>query len=165
MNHKEKCMQAGMDDFLAKPVRLDMLKSGLRRWSLMANSRRRQHPETSKSAANYGDDIIGRLQNRAGIIDSKALDEFINLFIDDASARIEVMRQALTERDLKTLRRECHALKGACLEMGVTSLSGCCDALGKASRDNRVADLPAEFERLAAEFQRVRPIFEEGRAG
>jgi hypothetical protein len=49
--------------------------------------------------------------------------------------------------------------------MGVTSLGSCCDALGKASRDNRVADLPAEFERLAAEFQHVRPIFEEGRAG
>ena len=73
------------------------------------------------------------------------------------------MRHALAEQDLNTLRRECHALKGACLEMGVTSLGGCCDALGKASRDNRLEDLPAEFDRLAAEFQRVRPIFEEGR--
>jgi two-component system sensor histidine kinase/response regulator len=163
VDHREKCMQAGMDDFLAKPVRLDTLKSGLRRWSLMANSRRRQQPDGSKSLANSGDDIIGRLQNRAGIIDSRALDEFISLFIDDASGRIETMRHALAERDLNTLRRECHALKGACLEMGVTNLGNCCDALGKASRDNRVGDLPAEFERLAAEFQRVRPIFEEGR--
>jgi HPt (histidine-containing phosphotransfer) domain-containing protein len=73
------------------------------------------------------------------------------------------MREALAERDLKTLRRECHALKGACLEMGVTSLGGCCDALGKASRDNRLRDLPVEFDRLAAEFRRVRPIFEERR--
>ncbi len=163
VQHKEKCMQAGMDDFLAKPVRLDMLKSGLRRWSLMADSRRRQLPGVSQFRPNSGDDIIGRLQNRAGIIDSKALDEFISLFIDDTSTRIEVMRHALTEHDLKTIRRECHALKGACLEMGVTGLGSCCEALGKASRDNRVDDLPAEFDRLAAEFQRVRPIFEEGR--
>jgi two-component system sensor histidine kinase/response regulator len=164
MNHKERCMQAGMDDFLAKPVRLDMLKSGLRRWSLMANSRRRQHPEASGSVSKNGEDIIGRLQNRAGIIDRKALEEFITLFIDDASTRIDTMRDALAEQDLKTIRRECHALKGACLEMGVTSLSSCCDALGKASRDNRLRDLPTEFNRLAAEFQRVRPIFEEGRS-
>jgi HPt (histidine-containing phosphotransfer) domain-containing protein len=164
MNHKERCMQAGMDDFLAKPVRLDMLKSGLRRWSLMANSRRRQHPAASGSVSKNGEDIIGRLQNRAGIIDRKALEEFITLFIDDASTRIDTMRDALAEQDLKTIRRECHALKGACLEMGVTSLSSCCDALGKASRDNRLRDLPTEFDRLAAEFQRVRPIFEEGRS-
>ena len=162
--HKDKCMQAGMDDFLAKPVRLDMLKSGLRRWALMANSRRRQLPRAPRFQSSSDADIIGRLQDRSGINDSKVLDEFIGLFIDDASARIEVMRHALTEQDLNTVRRECHALKGACLEMGVTSLGHCCEALGKASRDNRVADLPAEFDRLAAEFQRVRPIFEEGRS-
>ena len=161
--HKQKCMQAGMDDFLAKPVRLDTLKSGLRRWALMANSRRRQLPDASQLPSTSGADVIARLQERAGIIDSKALDEFISLFIDDTNSRIEVMRHALSENDLNTVRRECHALKGACLELGVTSLGNCCEALGKASRDNRVADIPAEFDRLAAEFQRVRPIFEEGR--
>jgi two-component system sensor histidine kinase/response regulator len=162
-NHKETCMQAGMDDFLAKPVRLDMLKSGLRRWSLMSNSRRRQQPDTTESVAGAGDDIIGRLQNRAGVIDSNALDEFIDLFLSDASSRLEVLQEALRKSDLKTIRRECHALKGACLEMGVTSLSSRCEALGKASRDKRVDDLPTELDRLTAEFERVRPIFEAGR--
>jgi signal transduction histidine kinase/DNA-binding response OmpR family regulator len=162
-NHKERCLQAGMDDFLAKPVRLDMLKSGLRRWSLMANSRRRQEPDTAESAQNDGSDIIARLQDRAGVINGDALDEFINLFIADTTARLGVMQRALHKSDLKTIRRECHALKGACLEMGVPSLGSRCDALGKASRDNRLDDLPLELDRLTAEFERVRPIFEEGR--
>ena len=161
-DHKEKCMQAGMDDFLAKPVRLDTLKSGLRRWSLMANARRRQLPDAGGTEMNDGDDIIARLRDRAGVVDSAVLEEFIRLFVDDASARIELMRRALDDRDLETIRRECHALKGACLEMGVTTLSGCCDAFGKASRDQRLDDLPAEFRRLASEFERVRPIFEQG---
>ena len=163
VNHKEQCLQAGMDDFLAKPIRLDMLKSGLRRWSLMASSRRRQQPNAPESAHKTVSDVITRLQDRAGVIDGDALDEFIGLFIEDTSARLDVMQQALVNSDLKTIRRECHALKGACLEMGVTSLSSRCDALGKASRDNRVDDLPGELERLAAEFERVRPIFEESR--
>ncbi len=163
IDHREKCMQAGMDDFLAKPVRLDTLKSGLRRWSLMASSRRRQIPDVAGTATKDGDDIIARLQDRAGIFDSNVLDEFISLFVDDASARIELMRRALDDGDLETIRRECHALKGACLEMGVTTLSGCCEAFGKASRDRRLDDLPTEFHRLAAEFERVRPIFEQGR--
>ncbi len=162
-DHKEQCMQAGMDDFLAKPVRLDMLKTGLRRWSLTANSRRRQQPDATESVAGAGEDIVGRLQNRAGVIDSAALDEFIDLFIDDTCSRLEVLQDALRKSDLKTIRRECHALKGACLEMGVTGLSSCCDALGKASRDKRIGDLPTELNRLTAEFERVRPIFEAGR--
>lgn len=162
-DHKEKCLQAGMDDFLAKPVRLDMLKSGLRRWSLMANSRRRQQSHASEAVQNDGSDIIARLQDRAGVVNGDALDEFISLFIADTTARLDVMQQALRKSDLKTIRRECHALKGACLEMGVPSLSSRCDALGRASRDNRLDDLPGEFDRLTAEFERVRPIFEEGR--
>jgi CheY-like chemotaxis protein len=163
-NHREKCMQAGMDDFLAKPVRLDMLKSGLRRWSLMADSRRRQQPDTTESVVRRGEDIVARLQSRAGIIDSKVLDEFIDLFINDTSSRLEVLQDALSKSDLNTIRRECHALKGACLEMGMTGLSSCCDALGKASRDERLDDLPTELNRLTSEFERVRPIFEAGRS-
>ena len=163
VNHKEQCLQAGMDDFLAKPVRLDMLKSGLRRWSLIANSRRRQQPGTLEFVQKEGSDIIARLQDRAGVINGDALDEFISLFIADTSARLDVMKRALRKSDLNTIRRECHALKGACLEMGVTNLSSCCDALGQASRDNRLDDLPVELGRLTAEFERVRPIFEEGR--
>jgi signal transduction histidine kinase/CheY-like chemotaxis protein len=163
VNHKEQCLQAGMDDFLAKPVRLDMLKSGLRRWSLMANSRRRQQADTLEFVQKDSSDIIAQLQDRVGVISGDALDEFISLFIADTSARLDVIRRALRKSDLKTIRRECHALKGACLEMGVTSLSSCCDALGQASRDNRLDDLPVELGRLTAEFERVRPIFEEGR--
>ena len=162
-NHKDQCLQAGMDDFLAKPVRLDMLKSGLRRWSMMSNSRRRQQPNAPEPACNDVGDIIARLQDRSGVINRDALDEFIGLFIDDTSSRLTVMQQALQDSDLTTIRRECHALKGACLEMGVTTLSNCCEALGKASRDNRIDDLPVELERLTAEFERVRPIFEESR--
>ena len=129
----------------------------------MANSRRRQQADTVQSVQRDGSDIIARLQDRAGIINGDALDEFISLFIADTAARLDVMQQALRKSDLKTIRRECHALKGACLEMGVPSLSSCCDALGQASRDNRLDDLPVELGRLTAEFERVRPIFEEGR--
>ncbi|MDH3864440.1 MAG: response regulator, partial [Gammaproteobacteria bacterium] len=165
VNHKEQCMQAGMDDFLAKPVRLDTLRTGLRRWSLMADSRRRHQPVARDSAEHTGADIIARLQNRAGFIDNQALDQFIDLFINDTDARLGILRSALEQTDLETIRRECHALKGACLEMGVSGLSSCCDALGKASRDKRIDDLAEELNRLTAEFERVRPIFEAGRNG
>ena len=99
------------------------------------------------------------------MIDSRALDEFIELFLTDTTSRIEILHDALGKKDLNTIRRQCHALKGACLEMGVTSLGSCCEALGKASRDRRVDDLPSELQRLTAEFERVRPIFEAGRNG
>jgi len=159
--HKDRCLEAGMDDFLAKPVRLDTLKSGLRRWSYMADARR---PQDDGFAHDASPAFASRLRDATGVVDADVLDEFINLFLDDTRSRLEIMKSALDKQDVDTIRRECHALKGACLELGVSRLGSCCDALGQASRDLRLDDLPAELHRLTAEFERVRPIFEAGRS-
>jgi len=159
-NHREQCLHAGMDDFLAKPIRLDTLKSGLRRWSIMAESRRVQLPDAAAELQVESNDIIERLRERAGPVSGEIIDEYIDLFLDDTASRIDILRTALEQRDLDTMRRECHALKGACLELGVSRLGSCCDALGKASKDRRVDDLSPAMYRLTAEFDRVRPMFE-----
>ena len=159
-NHREECLHAGMDDFLAKPIRLDTLKSGLRRWSFMADSRRVQAPEATLESRDEGRAIIERLQDRAGLVSDEIIGEYIDLFLDDTASRLIILRTALEQRDLDTVRRECHALKGACLELGVSRLGSCCDALGQASRDKRLDELPSAMYRLTAEFDRVRPMFE-----
>jgi signal transduction histidine kinase/CheY-like chemotaxis protein len=159
--HRDQCLRAGMDDFLPKPIRLDTLKAGLRRWSNMSYSRRVQLPDATASRAPAQDvELVGRLQDRTGDVGDEFVGEFIDLFLDDTASRIEILRVALDKQDLETLRRECHALKGACLELGVADLGTCCDDLGKASREKRFDELPGALHRLAAEFDRVRPIFE-----
>ncbi|MDH3531376.1 MAG: response regulator [Gammaproteobacteria bacterium] len=158
--HREKCLRAGMDDFLAKPVRLDTLKSGLRRWSFMADSRRVQSPAATATSFPEGDAIRERLLDRTSAVSDEVVDEFIDLFLDDTASRIEVLQTALQQKDLKTMRRECHALKGACLELGISGLGSCCDELRQASRDKRLDDLPSALHRLTAEFARVKPVFE-----
>ena len=158
--HREECLHAGMDDFLAKPVRLDTLKAGLRRWAYMSDSRRVQVHHSTRAASPASGEIIERLHDRAGVDSDELIGEFIDLFLDDTTSRLEILQVALEEHDLETLRRECHALKGACLELGVADLGTCCDDLGKASREKRVNDLPGALHRLTAEFERVRPIFE-----
>jgi len=162
-DHRERCLHAGMDDFLAKPIRLDTLKAGLRRWAYMSDSRRVQMHNSTETALPESGEIIERLQDRAGVESDELVGEFIDLFLDDTASRLEILHVALEKRDLETLRRQCHALKGACLELGVAEMSSCCDALGQACREKRFDDLPVELHRLSAEFDRVRPIFEAGK--
>jgi signal transduction histidine kinase/CheY-like chemotaxis protein len=159
--NREKCLDAGMDDFLTKPIRLDTLTTGLTRWAGMSVSRRSQLPEGEAVSAD--ESFVDQVQERAGVADAAVIDEFIDLFLDDTASRIEGLHTALQQRDLKTVRRECHALKGACLELGVEQLGACCDDLGRASREQRYEDLPLALDRLTAEFDRVRPLFEAGK--
>ena len=160
--HREKCLAAGMDDFLTKPIRLETLTTGLRRWAGMSVSRRSQLA-VADAASAHEEAYVEQLQERAGVADSAVIGEFIDLFLDDTASSIETMHSALEQRDLKAVRRECHALKGACLELGVTRLGAFCDELGLASREQRFDDLPLALGRLSAEFDRVRPIFEAGK--
>jgi len=159
-DHREQCLNSGMDDFLAKPIRLDTLKAGLRRWSNMSFSRRVQLPGAVARDETASDEIVDRLLERAGDVGNEFFGEFIDLFLEDTNLRLEVLHSALEQSDLETVRRECHALKGACLELGVAEMGGYCDALGQASRDKRIDDLPDALQRLTAEFERVRPLFE-----
>jgi len=159
--HKSKCLQAGMDDFLAKPIRLQVLKSGLRRWSSLINGGSSEAGVAEQASGIVDDqDIVRQLRDRAGNGGVNFVNEYIDLFLQDTASRLDIMRAAVEHEDQVTLGRECHALKGACLEVGVSDLGAYCDALRDASRDRRFDEIPEALLRLSEEFSRIKPVFE-----
>jgi signal transduction histidine kinase/CheY-like chemotaxis protein/HPt (histidine-containing phosphotransfer) domain-containing protein len=159
--HKSRCLHAGIDDFLTKPVRLEMLRRGLHRWSLLlGKSPADASIADASSAASLEQDLFAHLQDRAGVDGREFVRNYIDLFLDDTATRLEVLRAAVERQDHETLRRESHALKGACLEFGVTRMSDRCDALRDASRAGHPDEQFAALLGLRQEFDRVRPVFE-----
>ena len=161
--HRMRCLRAGMDDFLAKPVRLDTLRDGLNRWSVMMRARRDNGDGAPAGHSREVQSLLARMRERVGEASGGSLDEYIDLFLSDTTTRLEVLRAALERDDVATVRRECHALKGACLELGVSKLGQCCDVLRDASRNGGADAMPAALRHLSEEFDRVRPLFEAGK--
>ena len=155
------CLQAGMDGFIAKPLRLETLESGLRRWSSLAgkNTNDADAPNNA-SETTLDQDALSQLWDRAGANGESFLSNYIDLFLQDTTSRLEILRAALERKDHETLSRESHAVKGACLEFGVTRMSDCCDALRRASRDGHFDELPDVLRQLGHEFDRVKPVLE-----
>lgn len=159
--HRAKCLAAGMDDFLTKPIRLQTLVSGLQKWSSLMDQSVADpdEPEDSPEPPIDSQTFL-RLRDRAGANSEAFLSTYIDLFLQDTESRLQILNAALEHQDLKTLAREGHALKGACLEFGLTRMSNFCDALETASRDGHLDELADALRRLTDEFERIQPIFE-----
>jgi CheY-like chemotaxis protein/HPt (histidine-containing phosphotransfer) domain-containing protein len=159
--HKSRCLRAGMDDFLTKPIRLEMLRRGLHRWSLLLGKSPAEAGGAHTSPIpGVKQDLFTQLRDRAGVGGRGFVQNYIDLFLDDTATRLEVLRAALERQDHATLRRESHALKGACLEFGIARMGERCDALRDASRAGHLDEESAALDGLRQEFDRVRPVFE-----
>ena len=159
-SHRAQCLAAGMDDFIAKPVRLDKLKTGLGRWRVVARQRREKG--TNGSAASQ---IREQLIKRTGQNDDSFLNNYIGLFLDDTSERLASLSLAVTDGDEYRIRREGHALKGACLEFGAERMARYCEDLSAAASNHKFDEAAAVAQKLLQEFDRLRPVFESATSG
>lgn len=165
----EKCLDAGMDDYLAKPVKIDELHKALERW-LPARLRQNGHTE---AGANVAAEDVPRVMDSQGLpaVDDKALanlrdlmgaafPELIATFLKSVPPRLGVMRTAAAEGDAAALVREAHGLKGSSANLGAMVLSGLCKELEHSGRNGILDGTAQRVEVIAAEYARVRGVLQ-----
>jgi CheY-like chemotaxis protein len=159
LEHRSKCLAAGMDDFIGKPVRIGKLKSGLERWMSMLVEHKDDADTTGQESAR-DNELLAQIQQRIGSQDELFLSRYIDLFLQDTTMRLQKLAGAMEERDAATIRRECHALKGACLEFGMSRMGRHCDDLRDSAASGNPDVIPQLLVVLQREFERIRPVLE-----
>jgi len=154
--HRAQCRDAGMDDFLAKPIRRRQLVEGLQYWRADLEYLGDGRAANSITSQHAGKKIRDQLRSRTND-NSEYLRDYIDLFLDDTNARLKLLDAASAQRDWVTVRRESHALRGACLEMGASAMGQQCARVREATRN---ADASAALRELRKEFERIQPVFE-----
>jgi PAS domain S-box-containing protein len=142
---REKCLAAGMDDYVSKPVSLEELERTLRRWlSGGAGSER---------DATFDPQTVASLRRLSPQGEPDAFDALTALFVVSATGLLGTLREAVATHDADTVRDVAHTLKGSAGNLGAVSLTNACRELELAVSSGSEVVAPAD--RVHAEFAQV----------
>jgi len=158
MGDREKCLQAGMDDYISKPVRVADLQAALERWG----QGRTPKPDTSffarvkpLTADQLLDlNIIAELREMPPENGITMLSELITLFLEGAPQRIKQINDSV--QDAEKLAFHAHALKSMSLNMGAKRIVELTRKLEELGRSSNLAEAPQLAKELESAFSQTR---------
>ncbi len=162
---REKCLAAGMDDFLIEPVTLESLGVILERWLVPAPDA--AEAETAlpmhDERASLNEEIIAELRDLASATERDPVGELASLFQRDIDARIKAMRDALAGGDGEALMRAAHSLRGSAGGLGLDRLSALAGELEMRALRREFRAAAQYLAELRRETERALPLLERER--
>ena len=155
LDEEGRCLAAGMDAFLTKPVRLPQLRAMLERHlgSLQAGSS--GPAPAGEGEANSGAVDLRVLRELVGG-DPDVIAELLTLFRETAQAALHTMQRAVSGQDTQALGMEAHKLTAAARSIGARGLARACELLERRAGDAlEAAGVPAAWTTLRNELEAV----------
>jgi len=153
---RERCLSAGMDDYVSKPLRPVELLEVVERIGAQlgpADPLQTASGSTAAPSAEAGDPVFNpdrALSRLDG--DRRLLREIIAIIRADAPKSLAKIRKAALAGDADALWRAAHTLKGSLGTIDAPRASGAAEELEHAARAGRVADCAALVETVAREM-------------
>ncbi|MDQ3940617.1 MAG: response regulator [Actinomycetota bacterium] len=150
----ERCLAAGMDDHVAKPVDMRVLGETLQRWI----AERSHVTSMSTLPSAPGMDAVKLEEIRALDIGPgrNAFAEWAGSFLNDATPKIAELRRAVSGGDAATVEDIAHYLLGASAHIGATAVADVCGELDAVGRSRHLAAATTIVDRLETELDALR---------
>lgn len=148
---RERCLEAGMDDYVSKPISVESIQGALGRW-IAGSAPPRQAP-----ASREPDEIFDRraFLERVGE-DRDAACEIFAAFEGQFAASLQALRESVRAEDATHWHALCHRLAGACAAVGAIRLARRVRALEQEVGSRSWADLDEQLRALTDEFEAFR---------
>ena len=164
---RERCLATGMDDYLAKPIKLDELRSTLARWvsappDAVIIGKQKPIPTVADPTRGIFDPAK-MYQNIGG--DSELFAQLVCLFLDRHHTMLTDIRTALADADSITVERLAHTFKGTAGNLCASEVALTAGRLEAVGRLNTLHDAPSVYAQLELEVARLVRVLESYRQG
>ena len=162
---KERCLAAGMDDYVTKPISPQTLAEALDRWlpreETVSVARAITEPETAVHASATAAAATLLVFDKAGLMarlmdDDELASTVIGGFLEDAPKLILALGTCLRAGDAPGATRQAHTIKGASATVGGEALRAVATEIERAARAGDLDRVRAQLPDLETEFVRLR---------
>ncbi len=160
---RERCLAAGMDDYISKPVRQQTMEAMLRKWMAGDPNPQKSKPRQEDAAVAEAE-ISGVLDAEAISILKTALDalpdayrEVLNSFLESVPRLQDDIRAAIEVNDPKAMELAAHSLKSNAATFGAMDLSKLAAEVEGLGRSDEIGNASDLLDKIKLEFARVQP--------
>jgi CheY-like chemotaxis protein/HPt (histidine-containing phosphotransfer) domain-containing protein len=161
---RERCLAAGMDDYLPKPLSPDMLLEKIRLWTAAGGRpgapadgpalRDEEIPADASSKLIDWDKAVERVMG-----DQELLSRLLGHFIDEFPARLAELKAAFAREDAGEMTRQAHALKGASASLAAERVSSAAFRVEQAGRSGDFQTAEGGLITLQSEMAALKEFF------
>ncbi len=150
---RDKCLKAGMDDYIAKPVTEGLLVSTIERWAPPGNAAAAPAEPSVDTEERVGD------PSRVRVIAKEGLEDLIPEYLANCTKSIVDLAEAVARKDLTTVRGIGHGMKGCGTGYGFAAITDFGRNIENAAAENDEATVAEQISKLGTYLENLEVIY------